>query len=93
MISATGPLTGTPFPMGCGFMAAAKSPLTGTIFNTSCGGRLGVYLRKSGIDVLVLVGSASRPSYLLIDDGKAELRHGAFREWLPTMETRVQSSG
>ena len=45
-------------------MAAAKSPLTNTIFSSSCGGRLGVYLRKSGIDVLVVTGAAPRPSYL-----------------------------
>ena len=73
IVFATGPLTGTPFPMGGRFMAAAKSPLTNTIFSSSCGGRLGVYLRKSGIDVLVVTGAAARPSYLAIEDGDARL--------------------
>ncbi len=70
----TGPLTGTPFPMGGRFTATAKSPLTNTIFSSSCGGRLGIYLRKSGIDVLVLTGAADRPSYLSIEDGSAQIK-------------------
>ena len=69
----TGPLTGTPFPMGGRFTACAKSPLTNTIFSSSCGGRLGVFLRKSGIDVLVVCGVADRPSYLSIGDGSARV--------------------
>jgi aldehyde:ferredoxin oxidoreductase len=73
MIFATGPLTGTTFPMGSRFIAAAKSPLTGTVFSSSCGGRLGVHLRKAGIDVLIVTGKADRPSYLFIEDGNAQV--------------------
>ena len=77
MIFGTGPLTGTPFPMGGRFTATAKSPLTNTIFSSSCGGRLGVSLRKAGIDVLVLTGAAGSPSYLSIEDGEARILDGS----------------
>ncbi len=69
LVFATGPLTGTPFPMGGRFMAAAKSPLTNTIFSSFCGGRLGVTLRKAGVDALVITGAAVQPVYLLVERG------------------------
>ena len=76
----TGPVTGTPFPMGGRYAATARSPLTGTIFTASCGGRLGVYLKKAGIDVLIVKGVADKPTYLSIDDGTVEL-HSAEVLW------------
>jgi aldehyde:ferredoxin oxidoreductase len=80
LIFATGPITGTPFPMGGRFMAVAKSPLTNTIFSSSCGGRLGVSLRKSGIDELILTGAADHPCYLSIKDGDVRFLD-AFGLW------------
>ena len=73
LIFGTGPLTGTPFPMGGRFLATTKSPLTGTVFTSACGGRMGVYLRKNGIDFLVLKGAAPEPSYLLVDNGEVRI--------------------
>jgi aldehyde:ferredoxin oxidoreductase len=72
----TGPVTGTPFPMGGRYVATARSPLTGTIFTGCCGGRLGIYLKKAGIDLLVVKGIAEAPAYLLIDDGVVKLLNG-----------------
>jgi len=73
LIFGTGPLTGTPFPMGGRFLATTKSPLTGTVFTSACGGRMGVYLRKNGMDFLVLKGTAPGPSYLLVDKGEVRI--------------------
>ena len=69
----TGPLTGIPFPMGGRYSATAKSPLTGTIFSSSCGGRLGVFLKKAGFDLLIVKGAARVPSYLFIEKGNVTL--------------------
>ncbi len=75
-----GPLTGMPFPMGGRFMATTKSPLTGTIFSSSCGGRMGVYLKKNGIDSLVLTGAGGKPSYISIEHGEINI-HSADELW------------
>ena len=76
----TGPLTGTPFPMGGRYEATARSPLTGTIVTSSCGGRLGISLKKAGVDVLAVRGVADGPVYLSIEKGRATI-HGAADLW------------
>ena len=75
IVFGTGPLTGTPFPIGGRFVATSKSPLTGTIFSSACGGKMGVYLKKNGIDFLVLTGKAQEPSYLSIEGGVERVGH------------------
>ncbi len=74
IVFGTGPVTGMPFPMGGRFITTTKSPLTGTIFASSCGGRLGVSLKKCGVDFLVLVGKAAVPSYILVDEKGLSVR-------------------
>lgn len=80
LIFGTGPLTGASFPMAGRFVATARSPLTDTIFSSSCGGRLGVYLKRHGIDVLALRGVASRPCYISVHDGVLTI-DGADEIW------------
>jgi aldehyde:ferredoxin oxidoreductase len=91
IVFSTGPLTGMPFPMGGRFVATSKSPLTGTILTSQCGGRMGVYLKKNGIDVLVLTGRGSAPVYISIDEGEVRVLDGKelwgrdkayVKEWL-----------
>jgi aldehyde:ferredoxin oxidoreductase len=70
----TGPLTGTKVP-ACGrFTVVGKSPLTGTWGDANCGGDFGPYLKFSGYDAVFFSGSSDKPVYLLISDGKAELK-------------------
>lgn len=73
LILGTGPLTGVSFPMAGRFIATARSPLTGTIFSSSCGGRLGVYLKRHGIDALALRGVAREPCCISVHDGVLEI--------------------
>lgn len=73
IIFGTGPLTGTPFPMGGRFEVTTKSPQTGTIFTSSCGGWFGVSLKKSGIDTLIVTGAAETPSYIFIEEGTMQI--------------------
>jgi aldehyde:ferredoxin oxidoreductase len=71
LIFGTGPLTGTPFPMAGRYNATGKSPLTNTVFTCSCGGRLGVYMKRCGIDILSVKGISGDPCYILIEEGSA----------------------
>lgn len=70
----TGPLTGTPTITGNRFMAVGKSPLTGTWGDANCGGWFGPAMKFAGFDGVFFSGIASEPVYLLLRDGKAELK-------------------
>lgn len=70
----TGPLTGTPAVIGSRFVAMAKSPKTsGGLGDANCGGFFGPHLKFAGFDGVLFGGVASKPVYLLIDEGQAEL--------------------
>jgi aldehyde:ferredoxin oxidoreductase len=62
------------------FSVSAKSPLTGAAGDSQCGGGWGPRLKHAGFDAVVIRGRASRPVYLSIDNGRAELRD-ATRLW------------
>jgi aldehyde:ferredoxin oxidoreductase len=71
----TGPLTGTPAVIGSRFTVVAKSPKTaGGWGDANCGGFFGPHLKFAGFDGVLFSGISSNPVYLLIDEGKAELR-------------------
>ncbi len=83
----TGPLTGTPVPTGARYAAVAKSPLTGTWGDANSGGEFGPYLKFSGYDGVFFTGISPRPVYLLIDNGKPELRDAGHLWGKGTYET------
>jgi len=70
----TGPLTGTPIPAGARYVAVGKSPLTGGWGDANSGGFFGPYLKFAGFDGVFFTGISKKPVYLLIDEGKAELK-------------------
>ncbi|HSW57650.1 MAG TPA: aldehyde ferredoxin oxidoreductase family protein [Dehalococcoidales bacterium] len=69
-----GPLTGTPIPAAARYAAVAKSPLTGGWGDANSGGFFGPYLKFAGFDAVFFVGISPKPVYLLIDEGKAEIK-------------------
>ncbi len=70
LVLATGPLNGTGAPSTARFDVSALSPLTGTLGTSNSGGSFGTYLKKTGVDALVLTGRASEPVWLEIaEDG------------------------
>jgi aldehyde:ferredoxin oxidoreductase len=73
----SGPLTGTPIPSGARYTAVAKSPLTGGWGDANSGGFFGPYLKFSGYDAVFFTGISPKPVYLLIDEGKAEIKDAA----------------
>jgi aldehyde:ferredoxin oxidoreductase len=74
LIFMTGPLTGTESPSAGRYCVVTKSPLTGLWGEGNSGGTWGVYLKNSGFDGIIFEGISAKPVYLVIDDGKAELR-------------------
>jgi aldehyde:ferredoxin oxidoreductase len=74
LIYMTGPLTGTISPSSGRFSAVTKSPQTGFWGSANSGGRWGLDLKRSGFDGVIIEGAATKPVFLVIDDGKAELR-------------------
>ncbi len=74
LIIMVGPLTGTGSPSSGRYNAVSKSPLTGLWGECSSGGKWGVDLRKSGYDGIIIERKASSPVYIVIDDGKVELK-------------------
>jgi aldehyde:ferredoxin oxidoreductase len=74
LIFMTGPLTGTESPSAGRYCVVTKSPLTGFWGEANSGGNWGVYLKTSGFDGIIFKGISPKPVYLVIDDGKAELR-------------------
>ena len=83
----TGPLTGTPAPTGARYIVVGKSPLAGTWGDANSGGEFGPYLKFAGYDAVFFTGISARPVYLLINNGKAELRDAGHLWGKDTYET------
>ena len=77
LIFATGPLTGTPVPCGARYMVVTKGALTNAITTSNSGGHWGPELKFAGYDLVILEGSAPKPSYLFIYDDHVEVRDAA----------------
>jgi aldehyde:ferredoxin oxidoreductase len=70
----TGPLTLTGVISTCRFHTMGKSPLTNYWGGANSGGDFANVLKASGYDIVFFEGKADHPVYLLIRDGKAELK-------------------
>ena len=70
----TGPLTGSPAITGARYTVVCKSPLTGGWGDANSGGIFGPALKFAGYDAVFFTGASSKPVYLAIDNGKAELK-------------------
>lgn len=74
LIFMTGPLTGTESPSAGRYVVVTKSPLTGFWGEANSGGNWGVHFKISGFDGAIFTGISAKPVYLVIDEGKAELK-------------------
>ena len=70
----TGPLTGTPSTFAGRYVVVAKSPLTGGWGDSNGGGHFAPQIKFAGYDAVFFNGIAEKPVYLLLDNGKAELK-------------------
>jgi aldehyde:ferredoxin oxidoreductase len=69
-----GLLTGTGAVFSGRFMVVAKSPLTGGWGDANCGGYFSPAIKKAGYDGIFIKGKSQKPVYILIDNGKHEIR-------------------
>lgn len=74
IVMAVGPLTGTPVPMSSRIHVAFKSPVTGAWGESSMGGSFPYFFKNAGLDALVIKGRSPKPVYLLVEDGRVEIR-------------------
>lgn len=81
---ASGPIGGTKIGGTGTFSAVTKGAMTGGATTTQANGFLGAFLRSNGYDAVAFSGAAPELVYLLIRDGKAELRNAG---WLRGMDT------
>jgi len=83
----TGLLNGTGTPGSGRFMVVTKSPLTGGWADSNSGGFFGPELKAAGYDAVFFSGIAPKPVYLLVSEGKAELKDASHLWGKDTYET------
>ena len=74
LIISTGPLTGTGVPCSGRFNVSGLSPQTGLISSSNCGGTFGYFLKKAGLDALIIRGKCATHSWLVIENGRVSFR-------------------
>jgi len=90
LILLTGPLNGSGAALSSRYEMVTKSPLTNTVLSANSGGRFPLALKSTGYDAIIVQGSAPRPSYLWVEDQKAELRDASDVWGLDTHRTTEQ---
>jgi aldehyde:ferredoxin oxidoreductase len=84
----TGCLTGTDAMGGSRYVVVGKSPRTGGWGDANSGGNVGPYLKFAGYDAVFFTGKSDKPVYLLIDNGKAEIKDAAALWGKDTFDTQ-----
>ncbi|MBE0479364.1 MAG: hypothetical protein IBX68_00120 [Dehalococcoidia bacterium] len=86
----TGPLAGFNGLGGSRWMVAGKSPLTEPehFSYANLGGSWGVKLKSAGYDGIVVKGRSEKPVYILVHDGRAEIRDASHLRDKTTVEVR-----
>ena len=74
IVVTTGPLTGTGAPSSGRFNLSTISPQTGNITSSNCGGSFGYYLKRAGMDALILKGKCAERSWLVIENDRFTFR-------------------
>jgi aldehyde:ferredoxin oxidoreductase len=95
LIFVTGPLAGFGGLSGSRWQVCAKSPAADphTFSYSNMGGHWGAQLKFAGYDGLVVEGAADKPVYLVIENGKAEIKD-ASNLWLKSaLEVRETIKG
>jgi aldehyde:ferredoxin oxidoreductase len=96
IILMTGPLTGTVASTMSRMANVTKSPLSGTMSDSHSGGYFPAELKFAGFDGVIIEGRSSKPVYLAIKDGKAELRNASHlwgKNVFETTDLIVKESG
>lgn len=93
IVIATGPLTGTGAPSSNRFDISSLSPLTGITSSSNCGGNFGHYLKKAGLDALIIRGSCDRLTWVEIHNGEFVFHNAEDLKDLKCSETQAALQG
>ncbi|PKQ28276.1 MAG: aldehyde:ferredoxin oxidoreductase [Candidatus Anoxymicrobium japonicum] len=93
LIVNTGPLVGSGAPCTSRFNVTTKSPLTGGGLSSNCGGNFGMFLKKAGLDGIIIRGKAEKPTWIHVENGEVELRDASGLWGLDTEETQEKLPG
>ena len=77
LIFINGAMGGTIAPSAGRYDVVAKSPLTGIFGRGNAGGFWAPEIKRAGYDGIIFEGVSPRPVYLLVTDGKAEIKDAA----------------
>lgn len=80
LVITTGPFTGTGTPSSSRFNISTLSPQTKILTSSNCGGNFGYYLKKSGLDALIIKGKSETPVWIEINNDKVTI-HEADDLW------------
>ena len=73
IVFSTGPLTGIIQTAGR-YQVTTRSPLTNAIVNSSSGGFFGAFLKKAGLDAIIITGRSATPVFLKITEDLIEIK-------------------
>ena len=86
-----GALNGSGALMSCRYTVVSKSPVYDGWNDANSGGTFGPKLREAGFDAVFVKGISEKPVYILIDDGKVEIR-SAEQYWGTTTITQFEKA-
>jgi len=86
IVFSTGPLTGIIQTAGR-YQVTTRSPLTNAIVNSSSGGFFGAFLKKAGLDAIIITGSSDTPIFLEITEDNIEIKNAEHIWGKDTHET------
>ncbi len=86
LIFSCGLMTGTEFPSSSRLQVSARSPQTDLMGASNVGGHFGAQLRQAGYQVVQVVGQATQPVYIWLDENGAEIRDASHVWGLNTRE-------
>jgi aldehyde:ferredoxin oxidoreductase len=95
LIFVNGPLAGFPGLAGSRWQVCGKSPdITPEFFSyANFGGSWGAWLKFAGYDAVIIEGTSDRPVYLLIQDGRAEIKDASSLWGKGALATREMLKG
>jgi aldehyde:ferredoxin oxidoreductase len=88
LIFALGPITGLSLAGASRNCVGAKSPLTGGIAKAEVGGYWAAELKRAGYDAIIVEGKASKPVYLWVHDGEANIKDAAHLWGKDSLDTQ-----
>jgi aldehyde:ferredoxin oxidoreductase len=76
LVFGAGRLVGTGAPAAVRLNIDSKNLFTGGIGSSNVGGKMGVALKHSGFDHIVVAGKSEKPVFVFVHNGKVEVRQG-----------------